>query len=77
MSTTNTINWAAAERVAERLGVRTRELVAAKDPEAVQEWALQMSRAHDGSGYNAQRSASYIELAVLVGHHEQEGHPDE
>lgn len=54
---TSTINWAAAERVAERLGVHTRELVAQQDPEAVSGWALTMSRPHDGSDYNAQRSS--------------------
>jgi hypothetical protein len=77
--TTSRINWKAAERVAERLGVHTRELVAAHDADAVFEWALRMARDWTTGSFNEPRAASYLELAALVGHHDEqeEGDPDE
>jgi hypothetical protein len=75
-ATKKRINWKAAEMVAERLGVHTRELVAARDADAVVEWALRMARDSATGSFNEPRAASYLELAALVGHQE-EGDPDE
>jgi len=65
-TTKDGIDWSAAARVAERLGIHTRELVAGH-AEAVRAWALRLARDFSGS-FNDGRAASYIELAVLVGH---------
>jgi hypothetical protein len=64
---TTDIDWAAAERLAARLGVRTRELVAERNAEEVRKWALQNRRLNPGRN-NIARSASYLELATLCGH---------
>jgi hypothetical protein len=63
------VDWNAADAVAAGLGLRTRQIVAERDPEAVQAWCRQMASAHAG-GANALRSMSYAELAVLAGHRE-------
>jgi hypothetical protein len=57
------VDWAAAAAVAERLGVHTRNLVDAGDPEPVIAWALQQSTANTGT-----RAISYYELASLAGY---------
>jgi hypothetical protein len=66
-SITSTFNWEAAWATATVLGARTRELVrdltTQEDVDMAREWALQMARQSDGT-----RAASYIELAVLLGH---------
>jgi hypothetical protein len=69
-ATKNEIDWQAAEVVAERLGVHSRELVAEQDADAVGEWALQMASQHATGRFMEPRVASYFELAALVGHHE-------
>jgi hypothetical protein len=68
--TETTIDWSAVDAAAERLGIHTRELVAARDAKTVRAWALKMHRDWDvdTSIANKARSASYLELAVLVGH---------
>jgi hypothetical protein len=77
-TTKNRINWKAAEMVAERLGVHTRELVAEQVAEAVCKWALRMARDTATGSFAEPRVNSYLELAVLVGHREQEeDDPDE
>jgi hypothetical protein len=68
--TTDAIDWVAATAVAERLGAHTRLLVAAGYPQAVIDWALRMAQENGVSAYMVPRVASYIELAVLLGHHE-------
>jgi hypothetical protein len=70
-SDTTDIDWPAADAVAARLGVHTRELVAQRNAEEVHEWALPMVSANYGP-FNAPRSASYLELAVLCGHEPSE-----
>jgi hypothetical protein len=62
------VDWKAAEHVADRLGIQTRKLVAGRDDEASREWALKMSSAHNIYAGNGPRAASYLELAVLLGH---------
>jgi hypothetical protein len=62
------VDWEAAETIAERLGIHTRALVAGRDAEAVEGWALSQACAHGVSETNVPRAASYFELAVLVGH---------
>lgn len=62
-TTTSTIDWAAAETVAEGLGLRTRSLVATEDAGPAMQWALQMSREH-----SSVLALSYYELAVTLGH---------
>jgi hypothetical protein len=68
--TTDAIDWVAATAVAERLGAHTRLLVAAGYPQAVIDWALRMAQENGVSAYMVPRVASYIELAVLLGHHD-------
>ena len=58
-----TFNWEAAWATASVLGGRTRELATQEDVDTAREWALQMARQSDGT-----RAASYLELAVLLGH---------
>ncbi len=70
-------DWTAAAAVAERLGLHTRGLVASRDTEAARSWALRMWRECDAGAYNVPRAASYLELAVLLGHVEPERQPDE
>jgi hypothetical protein len=68
-------NWNAAEQVSDRLGVQTRKLVAERDEETAREWALRMASQHHGPGIsstNESRAASYLELAVLLGHEPEE-----
>jgi hypothetical protein len=60
-----TIDWEAAEQVADRLGMNTRRLVSLGDPDAAIEWALRMSREYTGIA-----ALSYYELAVILGHRE-------
>jgi hypothetical protein len=67
-TTTDTINWAAAADLADALGRRTLRLVAERDTDAIIVWALEMARASNVSEFMAPRAASYLELAVLVGH---------
>jgi hypothetical protein len=66
------IDWVAAERVADRLGAHTRNnLVAERDVDAIIAWALRLAAecgAADVSPVNWPRAASYLELAVLLGH---------
>ena len=69
MSASPTVDWEAAEAVAERLGAMTRKLVAERDVDAAKDWALRMAREND-YGMNALRSMSYHELSVLLGHSE-------
>jgi hypothetical protein len=64
---TDTIDWAAVEQVATRLGINTRRLVLLGDPDAAIAWALQMSREWRGLA-----ALSYYELAVMLGYREQE-----
>jgi hypothetical protein len=68
--TVASIDWEAADRVAERLGARTRELVAEREPESACLWTLRMAAetARFGTVANGPRAASYLELAVLLGH---------
>jgi hypothetical protein len=69
MSTTETttIDWAAADKVAQQLGAHTRALVARGDAEEVIAWAREMSRQSIGEA-NYPRGSSYMKLAVLLGH---------
>jgi hypothetical protein len=71
-ATKKRINWKAAEMVAERLGVHTRELVAARDADAVVEWALRMARDSATGSFNEPRVASYLELVALMGDPEED-----
>jgi hypothetical protein len=71
MTTTTTIDWPAADATAANLGLRTRQIVAERNAEAVKAWCLRMASEH-GGGANALRSLSYFELAVLTGHREPE-----
>jgi hypothetical protein len=71
MTTTTTIDWAAADKVAQRLGAHTRALVARGDADAAIAWALPLSRE------SGPRGASYFELAVLLGYLEPEPELDE
>jgi hypothetical protein len=64
------IDWRAAATVAERLGLHTRNLVAGRDAEAVKSWALRLA-SECNHGANKPRAASYLELAVLLGHVER------
>jgi hypothetical protein len=66
------VDWPAAVALAETLGRRTLALVARRDPEAVRAWALQMASENNVYPGTAARAASYLELAVLVGHVELE-----
>jgi hypothetical protein len=66
-----TIDWKTVVSVAEGLGRVTLLHVARRDVGAVQDWCLRMSRVHVGEG-NAVRALSYLELAVLTGHQEEE-----
>jgi hypothetical protein len=65
------VDWDAAVAAAESLGRITLFHVARRDADAVREWCLRMSHAHVGEG-NALRALSYLELAVLTGHHAEE-----
>ena len=67
-----TIDWNAAETVAERLGIRTRSLVAAGDADQAMGWALQMSHEHSGVA-----AVSYFELAVMLGYRDPEASLDD
>jgi hypothetical protein len=67
-TTTKKIDWEAACKVAEGLGIYTRLLVDTQDPDAILAWALEGARASNGSAFSAPRAASYLELALLVGH---------
>jgi hypothetical protein len=60
------IDWDAAEAIAQRLGARTRRLVADRDPDAIFAWAMQMHRECSGD-FNGPTAMTYYELAVLVG----------
>jgi hypothetical protein len=62
------VDWKEADRVADVLGLITRELVAERNEEATREWALKMASAHNIYDGNSRRGASYLELAVLLGH---------
>jgi hypothetical protein len=62
------VDWNAAADLADALGRRTLRLVAERNPEAIIEWTLRMARESSTSAYMATRAASYLELAVLVGH---------
>ena len=62
------VDWNAAEHVADGLGIQTRKLVAERNDEAAREWALKMASAHNVYAGNGPRAASYLELAVLLGH---------
>ena len=59
----------AAEAVAEKLGVQTRLLVAARHVETARDWALQMASENSRQS-DPRRATSYFELAVVLGHHE-------
>jgi hypothetical protein len=64
------VDWQACEWLAAQLGLHTRELVAARDADRVRTWCLRMadeSQRTAPSVSNGPRTASYIELAVLVG----------
>jgi hypothetical protein len=61
------VDWPAAIAIAEGLGRRTLLLVAERDATATREWCLQMAETYVSEG-NALRSASYMELAVVVGY---------
>jgi hypothetical protein len=67
--TTVVVDWEAAEEIAERLGANTRRLVAGRHVEAAQEWSLRMARDNTETR-DPQRSLSYFELAVVLGHRE-------
>jgi hypothetical protein len=67
-TTTDAINWDAAAELADALGRRTLRLVAERNPDAIIDWALEMARSSSMSDYMGTRAASYLELAVLVGH---------
>jgi hypothetical protein len=67
-----TIDWKAAEAVASRLCLHTRNLVADRDSGAVPECALRAAREHDVGSHSVPRVSSYFELGVLVGHNEPE-----
>jgi hypothetical protein len=71
-------DWKAAEHAASGLGIHTRQLVAARDADAVREWALRLASECTtfSSTHYAPRAASYLELAVLVGHVEPPEEPD-
>jgi hypothetical protein len=69
-------DWAAAERVAGRLGAHSRELVASRDAEAVIAWALDMA-SDNGNGRGPAREAAYLELAGLAGNTPGETGPTE
>jgi hypothetical protein len=71
-ATSKRINWKAAAIVAEKLGVHTRELVAAHDADAVVEWALRMARDSATGSFNEPRVASYLELVALMGDPEED-----
>src|SRR5262245_37712041 len=66
----STVDWNAAARVADRLGLRPRELVDEQDADAVCDWALRMASQCNTSRFMEPRVASYFELATLVGHRE-------
>jgi hypothetical protein len=67
-ATKNAIDWKAADAVAKGLGLRTRALVAAGEPQAVIDWSLRLARETSTSLFTEPRAVSYLELAVLVGH---------
>jgi hypothetical protein len=67
-ATKNEIDWDAAADVADALGRRALRLVAERDTAAIIDWSLHMARECDTSKFMAPRAASYLELAVLVGH---------
>jgi hypothetical protein len=77
MTATTLIDWAAAEQVAARLGARTRQLVAERDPDAVRNWAVRMVGECSAAGVsdvNWPRAASYLELGALVASAEEDHH---